>query len=282
MAAHGNLPRRQAIRFLLVICLLVPGTVQAASLVTLQLHNRPATEVIPIIEPMLAPGDVITGHGYKIFLRASAQTVADVKAMLEALDNAPKMLRISVFQGSRQSLKRLDISGSLRIDGSDGGVSIGNPDSSGAGSIDYSSGDTRAGVDATRQNQDREGGPLHQVRVAEGNEAFIQTGARVPYYGGDDGTVLQNVTTGFYVLPRIHGNRVTLEVRPFKNSLSKSHSGTIDTQSANTTLHGGIGKWLQVGGVSEHSSYTQSGNATYSSGSSNREDSIWIRADLLR
>jgi hypothetical protein len=71
-------------------------------------------------------------------------------------------------------------------------------------------------------------------------------------------------------------------VSPFKNALSASSSGNIETQSANTTLSGRIGEWLQVGGVNEHSSYTQSGTASYSSGSSKREDSIWIRADLLR
>jgi hypothetical protein len=71
-------------------------------------------------------------------------------------------------------------------------------------------------------------------------------------------------------------------VSPFKNALSASRSGNIETQSANTTLSGRIGEWLQVGGVSEQSSYTQSGTASYSAGSSERKDSIWIRADLLR
>jgi len=268
------------LKLLLISCLLL-SVVQAASLTTLQLRNRSAAEVIPVIEPMLEPGDVITGRGYKVFLRASPQTVSDVQEMIDALDTAAKMLQISVFQGSRQSLERLSLNGSLRIKGDDGSIRIGNSNGGGAGSIDYANGSTRASVDGTRKRLARQSSPVYQVRVAEGNEAFIKTGAQVPYSGGDDGTVFKDVTSGFYVLPRIHGDSVTLQVSPFKNALSTSGSGNIATQSANTTLSGGIGEWLQVGGVSEHNSYTQSGTASYSSGNSQRQDRIWIRADLL-
>lgn len=272
----------KSLKLLFMLCLLA-SVAQAASLTTLQLRNRTAAEVIPIIEPMLEPGDVITGHGYKIFLRASAQTVSDVKQMLDSLDTALKMLQISVFQGSRQTLESLSLSGSLRIEGNDAGIGIGNGGSGGgAGSITYDSGSTSASINANSARLDRQSSPVYQVRVAEGNEAFIETGDRVPYIAGDDGTVFQNVTSGFYVLPRIHGNSVTLEVSPFKNSLSSSRSGNIETQSANTTLSGRVGEWLQIGGVSEQRSYTQSGTASYSSGNSEREDRIWIRADLLR
>jgi len=271
----------KSLKLLLILCLLA-SVAQAASLTTLQLRNRTAAEVIPIIEPMLEPGDVVTGHGYKIFLRASARTVSDVKQMIDALDTASKMLQISVFQGSRQTLESLSLSGSLRIEGDDASVGVGGSSGSGAGSINYDNGSTSASVNASSERLSRQSSPVHHVRVAEGNEAFIQTGDQVPYIAGDDGTVFHNVTSGFYVLPRIHGDSVTLEVSPFKNSLGTARSGNIETQSTNTTLSGRIGEWLQVGGVSEHSSYTQSGTANYSSGSNKHRDRIWIRADLLR
>jgi hypothetical protein len=271
----------KSLKLLFMLCLLL-SVAQAASLTTLQLRNRTAAEVIPIIEPMLEPGDVITGHGYKIFLRASPQTASDVQQMIDALDTALKMLQISVFQGSRQTLESLSLSGSLRIAGDNAGVGIGNSSGGGSGNITYDSGGASARVNANSARQSRQSSPVYQVRVAEGNEAFIETGDQVPYFAGEDGTVFHNVTSGFYVLPRIHGDSVTLEVSPFKNALSTSRSGNIETQSANTTLSGRIGEWLQIGGVSEHSSYTQSGTASYSSGNSKRKDRIWIRADLLR
>jgi len=268
--------------YLFLLCLLLVSAVQAQSLTTLQLQHRTAAEVIPVIQPMLAAGDVITGQGYKIFLRASPQTVSDVQEMIDALDTAQTMLQISVFQGSRQKLETLSLGGSLQIEGDNGSVGIGKGASGGGGTVTYDSGNTSASANANSKRLSRQNSPVYQVRVAEGNEAFIETGDQVPYSAGDDGTVYQKVTSGFYVLPRIHGDNVTLAVRPFKNALSASRSGSIETQSANTTLTGRIGEWLQVGGVSEHNSYSQSGTASYSSGTSNRRDSIWIRADLLR
>jgi hypothetical protein len=90
------------------------------------------------------------------------------------------------------------------------------------------------------------------------------------------------VTTGFYVLPRIHGDRVTLQISPFKNSLAKSSTGGIETQSARTTIIGHIGAWLPLGGVSEQSKHSQSSLGNSSSTNSRSQQSIWIKADLVQ
>ena len=267
---------------LFLSCLLLVSVVSASSITTLQLDNRPAAELIPIIEPMLAPGDVITGQGFTIILRASPQTVEDVKTMLEALDQAATMLQISVFQGSKRSLEAMSASGSLSVEGDNTNISVGNDDTNDAGNIDYRSDSVSVGAAATSIDQRRQDNPVHQVRVAEGNEAFIQTGDQVAYSGGDDGTVFKNVTTGFYVLPRVNGDRVILKVRPFKNNRSSEASGVIETQSADTTITGQLGEWLKIGGVSEQSSQSQSGIASTSSKKSRRKDRIWIRADKIR
>ena len=34
----------------------------------IDLKNRPADEIIPVIKPMLKPNDAITGTGYQLFL----------------------------------------------------------------------------------------------------------------------------------------------------------------------------------------------------------------------
>jgi len=133
--------------------------------------------------------------------------------------------------------------------------------------------------------------PVHSLRVSEGREGFIETGAQIPYFTGVSriapgttvgSTEFKNVTTGFYVLARIHGDGVTLEISPFKNSLSKTNTGNINTQSAKTVISGRIGKWLQVGGVSEESSGSQSGIGSYASTQGKSSDRIWIKAELVR
>ena len=133
--------------------------------------------------------------------------------------------------------------------------------------------------------------PVHRLRVSEGREGYIETGEQIPYLTGVSrimpgttagSTKYKNVTTGFYVLARIHGDSVTLQISPFKNSLSNTNAGSINTQSANTVISGRIGEWLEIGGVSEESSGSQSGIGSYGSSQGRKTDHIWIRADLVK
>ncbi len=267
---------------LLFLCLLLASPLHAASLTVIQLQNRSAEEVIPIVEPMLGTGEIITGQGYKLFLRAAPETVEQVQEIIDAVDIAATMLQISVFQGSKRKLREMSLSGNLQVEGGNASVGVGSASNSGTGNINYTDGSVSAGGSASSRQLNQQNNPVHRVRVADGTEAFIQTGSQVPYSAGDDGSAYKDVTTGFYVLPRIRGERVTLEVRSFKNALGNSASGVIETQSANTVITGQIGEWLKIGGVTESSSQTQSGTASYSSSSSKRKDRIWIRADLVR
>ncbi len=278
---------------LLGLVLLV-STVQADSITTIKLSNRPAEEIIPIVKPMLGSDDAITGQGYKIFLRSSPQTLAQVKEMIDALDIAAKTLQISVFQGSTRGLSALGIGGGIQVESGDAGIDIGtraNKNGERGGSITYSTNNGSGNINSTTTRMRLEDNPIHQIRVTEGTEAYIETGEQVPYFSGNNwivpkavvgGIEYKNVTTGFYVLPRIHGDNVTLQVSPFKNSQGNTRGGNIETQNANTILTGRVGEWLLIGGVTEQLKREQSGTASYSSTQSRNNASIWIKADLVQ
>jgi hypothetical protein len=271
---------------LLALSLLLLSTVQAASITTIQLQNRPAEEILPIVKPLLNPGEVITSSGFKLFLRASPASVEQVQDIVDAVDIAAKMLQISVFQGSERDLKTMAISGNLRIESGDASVGVGGGVGSsgkqGAGNITYNSGNVSGDINANSSQASQASKPLHQLRVAEGTEGFIQTGNQLAYSSYNNGTEYKDVTTGFYVLPRIRGSGVILKVRPFKNSQSNTRAGNIETQSANTTISGRLGEWLPLGGVSEQFKRSQSGIGSSSSSEGSNKSSIWIRADLIQ
>lgn len=280
--------------FKLLGLLLLVTAVQADSITTLQLRNRPAEEIIPIVKPMLGDSDAISGRGFKIFLRSSAQTLAQVKEMLEVLDVAARVLQISVFQGSTRGLSELGLGANLQIESGDASVEIGsgsNSSGQGGGSITYSTDKGSGNLNSTNTRMRLHDRPIHQVRVTAGNEAYIETGEQIPYFSGANwivprgvagGIEYKDVTTGFYVLPRIHGDNVTLQVSPFKNTQSYSGGGNIKTQHANTTITGRIGEWLLIGGVTEQLKRAQSGTGSYSSTQSRNNESIWIKADLIQ
>jgi type II secretory pathway component GspD/PulD (secretin) len=284
---HTIVPTGKYLQILMVAALLLLSSAQAGSLTTIQLHNRPAEEIIPVINPMLGAGDVITGQGYKIFLRSSPQTLEDVRQMVDALDVANKMLLISVSQGSERDFKATAVSGAVKVESGNSSIGVGSQTGDAAGSIDYSRGNTNIGVEASSTSSQRNSKPVHHLRVAEGTEGFIETGEQIPYFSGVSGhsaatTEFKSVTTGFYVLPRIQGSQVTLQVSPFKNSRADGRSGSIDTQQARTTVTGALGEWLQIGGVSEQFQSSQTGIASHRSASGSSEDSIWIKAELLQ
>ena len=274
---------------LLAMIALQTAVASANSMTTIQLNSRPAEEVIPIVKPMLGDGDAISGHGFKIFLRASPATVADVRAMLDVLDQPAKVLQISVFQGSTRGLGELGIDGRLRIDGGDGSIAIGSGGNS-TNSATVSTNRGSASIDGSSTRLRLVDRPIHQVRVTEGNEAYIEPGEQIPFFSGATwilpegvagGIEYRDVVTGFYVQPRISGERVTLRVSPFKNSLRNVAGGNIATQTASTTITGRLGDWLLIGGVSEELRQSQRGTASYSSTRSRSNESIWIKADLI-
>lgn len=267
---------------------------QADSITTIQLLNRPAEEVIPIVEPMLGRDDAITGQGFKIFLRTSPETLARVKNIIEALDTPARMLQISVFQGSNRDLSKLGISGNIEIDSGDASVSIGSERSNNGdagGSVTYSTDDSSGSINSISTHERLKDNPVHQVRVTEGTEAFIETGEQIPYFfssnwiiprGVVGGVEYKDVITGFYVLPRIHGDNVTLQVSPFRNSQTNASGVNIETQSANTTISGRIGEWLLIGGATEQIKRTRSGTGSYIATQGGANESIWIKAVLVQ
>ena len=280
--------------FKLLGLVLLVSTVQADSISTIQLQHRPAEEVIPIVEPMLGADDAISGQGFKMFLRSSPETLARVRDMVDVLDTPAKVLQVSVFQGSDRDLGELGISVNIQIESGDASVDIengrDNNDDAG-GSVTYSTTNGSASINSISTQKSLKDNPIHQVRVTEGTEAYIETGERIPYFYGASwkgrrgfaGSIeYKDALTGFYVLPRIRGDNVILEVSPFKSSQSNTGGDNIDTQSADTTITGRVGEWLLIGGVTEQLERAQSTTGTTIATQSRGNTGIWIKADLVQ
>jgi len=282
---------RTLFALLLVLCTsTLPA--RADSIATIELHNRPAADLIPVIRPMLGAGDSISGQGFLLFLRAPAATQQQVEQMVRTLDVAARNLLISVFQGSDRDLRALDVDSHLRLESNNGSVVIGNDERRHGGSdINISNRNASAGATISSTRGRLQDNPVHQLRVSEGSEGYIETGKSIPYFSGGrrvapgavvGGVDYKDVTTGFYVLPRIHGKQVTLQVSPFRQSLSRTRGGDIDTQSAQTTVTGPLGEWLPIGGVTEQTQQTTSGIGSYASTHSRNNSSIWIKAEQVQ
>lgn len=239
------------------------GSACANELEIINLKHRSAEELLPIIRPLLGQDEMISGMNYQLILRASPRNIEQIRGLLEGIDTVPRSLKITVMQNvDSDTVARLtDVSGRLGRH-----VRIGNVDS------------VSARIVSTRTLEDDR--KSQQIRVLEGNRALVRSGQSVPVqqtvqtaWGTQVTTRYQDVESGFYVLPRVQGERVTLEITAKNDTLSTNqNAGTYPStriQNASTTLSGRLGEWMSVGGTGQHS---QSDSSTITSRSRSRAD----------
>jgi type II secretory pathway component GspD/PulD (secretin) len=271
---------------LLFTCLQLSGTSiadQNDPLKIIDLKNRPAEEIIPVIKPMLKSNDAITGTGFQLFLRTDANTLEEVTRLLEVMDKAPRNLVIKVRNNTDAESRNTDVNTSGNYEVIDNvRVVVGDnpPREKGA----------KVRVNSTKNTSNSNA--EHMIRVIEGGQAFITAGEIRPYehrtiirhhHGISvyDSVDYQDVTSGFYVTPRLLGNgRVSLQVQPHYRSVNENNSGSVDVQEADTTLDARLGEWIQIGGIDANTKSKDSGILSTSRNSSDKQSAIFIKVDL--
>jgi type II secretory pathway component GspD/PulD (secretin) len=278
-------------RILLLFCL--SFTLQASTeLEIIDLKNRTADEIIPMIKPFAGAGGTVTGQGYKLIVKAQPANMAEIKKIVAQLDGASQQLIISVQQGGTrtESGSGAGISGHVNSGDVSARVPSQTPSRGGAtiiGSNDDSK--IKARIYSNKKNDDTTG--IQRIRTLEGEAAFIQAGQAVPLpqrtvTSDRYGTIVQdtieykNVTTGFYVIARVSGDNVSLHISPQQERLSRGGHGHIDVSRADTTVRGRLGEWIDIGGVNQDSRSERSGTLSYSQNSISTTHNILLKVEL--
>ncbi len=287
MRSHGKI-------LFFSLLLLAISSQAAGPLITevIPLHYRSAEELLPILRPLVPRPGTVTGMRYQLIVRGTAKDLEELRRVLSRLDRAPRQLLIKVRRGSGSSLNR----DSTEAFGRAGGkihLETGRRSTPGGGLI-LRSGDDKhdAGVRIRRTRGHSDESSVQQIRVLDGHEAFIRSGQSVPLgqrqvtISGHGTTVhdtvqYKDVTTGFYVIPRLNGDRVILNISPRSARLSRRGGGAIDIQQAQTTLSGRLGEWISIAGSSRRSSDTESGitHATTARGDESKQ--IWLKVEEI-
>ncbi len=253
-------------RLILLLCL-VSSLAWADRIEIIQLQHRPAEELIPLIKPMLGPGDAISGQGDQLILRASPQTLGQVRQMLATLDRAPRNLLISV-RASEQDLRARE-GGQTEIRVGSEGIAI----QGGAGSA-------RLGTGAEA---------MQQIRVQEGMPAMLHIGEKdqriepvlIPYPGGLAALPLANTReTGRWlrVVPRLQGEQVMLEIEPQAALPDPRHPDTLEVQRLATRVVVPLGQWVPLGGLE---SLEQGKASGWNVATHSQSSQVWVKVELL-
>ena len=218
------------------------------------LSYRTAEQLIPVLKPLLARDASISGMQNQLVIRTTPANLAEVRKVLATLDAAPRQLLITVRHDAAGTADGATVLSTRTLDS-----------------------------DLTTRT----------VQVVEGNRAFIQTGqtVAVPHTdvagfagqratsgqltgtapgasGATRGTIAggqvsgwteyRDVMSGFYILPRVSGDRVTLELDTQHDTAARPEQnlapGSANRQHAATVVSGRLGEWIEVGSVARSAS----------------------------
>jgi len=270
---------------------------QVMVLEVIPLGYRTADQVIPVIQPMVAPGGTLSGLQNQLVVRTTPENLAEIKRILASIDSVPRKLLISVRQDMQATRNERGGEISGRIGNDNARVVVpGSGDRSG-GRVVIRQGDDRVSGRAFDSGTSASERGTQSVQVLEGREAYVQVGQSAPYtqrevrrtvVGGRvveqvvDSTQYRDANTGFYVLPRLNGDVVNLEISPQRESFSRGAPGAVQTQRAATSVSGRLGEWMEIGGISRSGSGQQSVLLGRTATRESDQRAVWVKVEELR
>lgn len=193
------------------------------------LSNRPASEIIPLLAPLLDNSAQLTDNGSSLLVKATPDQMKDIKALIQKLDVRQINLMISVLETRQVTADQLNAAAG----------------SSNSPIAHFYQTQAKANDEAT-----------HIVRTLEGVPAVIKVGLSTPQqtfsgFGFPSAVQYKETSTGFLVTPRMLGQQVLLNVSPWSETMNGQ--GQIETQQVQATLRINLGEWVELGGVAQNS-----------------------------
>ncbi|HEX7374761.1 MAG TPA: secretin N-terminal domain-containing protein [Steroidobacteraceae bacterium] len=246
----------------------------------IELRHRMADEILPILQPLVESGGVITGSDNLLIVRTSAHNFEQIQQAVALLDRAARQLLISVRQGNAGSDSSTDVRGAATIGNGDVQVGVNRPPGAGSG----------VQVQGSSRTQQTGQGNVSSVRALEGSETYIAIGQSRPitttsvtpgWHGSvvTQTTEFRDASSGFYATARVSGEQVTLEISPQQQAFRSR--GSIETQGLTTTVAGRLGEWLPIGAVRNQSSGATNGVLVWGRQSSESEYSVAVKVEEI-
>ncbi|MGB5426378.1 MAG: secretin N-terminal domain-containing protein [Gammaproteobacteria bacterium] len=249
----------------------------------IELKSRSYEEILPLVQPFVGSDGTVTGIGSSLIIKAAPERVNEIKRLLATLDRPPKRLRILVDNGDNRARSSSGYRASADIKTGNGQISINSPG--------YPVDSSRAEVRLHDRQSSTTQSSQQFVQAMEGQPAYISSGLQVPlrtterYYGGGipyqrTTTQLHDVTRGFYVVPRVSGDTVTLEIAQHNDQPGRRY-GVVDTQRIESVVHGRLGEWIDLGGLDTTETAHQGGLGRSVNSQQGRLQGIQVKVECL-
>ena len=226
------------------------------------LYNRPASEIQPLISPMLEDTDRVMADGSNLIVKTTPERLNEIKKFINNLDTRLNNLIITVIQSRHTTAEELNAAARVNLN-----IPIDD--------LSKSSGRITGHYDKAKIQNANES--TQTIRTLEGNSAYITVGKTYPiqnvqiynsgygYPAVSTSTEFIDATTGFAVTPRlteqhpISGEQqVILDVSPWSDNVNVQ--GQIEFQNVQSTIKINLGQWVELGGIDEDGHSSANGN----------------------
>lgn len=255
----------KTIFYSLLISIFLTSPLYADEVEVVNLTYRPASELIPILKPLLSPGGSITGEKYTLFIRTDKDNLDQLMGVVYSLDVKLRQLRISIIYSDKRTMKRygIDVSGNVQLQNRNKKLNTG------------------ARIYTTDNERNL---PAEQViRVSEGQWANIQSGFSIPTItrtANPNGTVTQSVTyrnvvRQFKVQPRLQTDGVQLAVQ------AGNPTSPTTVNNVSTIINIRLGQWVSIGSINTHMANSQTGWFYTRENASDTTQQIFVKVELI-
>ncbi len=243
------------------------------------LRHRTVDQVLPVLRPLADPGATLSGQGNQLIVRTSAANLAEIRRVLDSIDQPLRRLVISV---------RFEDASQARDSSVDSRVAIRAGESGSSASAAVRIQDSRSSRDE-RVDQ--------RVQVLEGGYAFIASGESRPLRQQsvvrtpsgavvtESTTVIQQAASGFEVVPRLAGDTVFLDIAPQREAFASGRqgaAGVVHGQRAASSVRGRLGEWFELGGTSGASTRDERGILSSRDASASDSRRIWVKVEEVK
>lgn len=240
----------------------------------LAVRNRPAEDLAAVLAPLAGPDGSVTAAGGKLVVRAGPEALAQVRRTLAELDVVPRSLWISVRQGLERTATDTGVAG---------GVTVTRRDDGHGGRTE-----TRTVVRGNAGRSSETGTDSLSLRALEGRPAFIRIGREVPVaqtqvVPGNPPAVVQgtgyaSVDSGFWVVPRLAGDQVTLDILVAGDRMEAAGGG-IERQRVDSSVSGRLGDWIALGDVSRRRTGSERSPLEATRQASDESRTVYVRVE---
>ncbi len=249
---------------------------QAPVLEVIELRHRTAEELLPVVQTALEPDGSASALDNKLIIKATPAQIRDLRTLLKTLDVPARQLLITLRQLRDDELRERDIELAGRVEVGEGEVVL--PGEHGTPSRPQ----LRLQDDRTHSTL----GDTQSLRVLEGREASFFIGQTLPtvlHQRLPDGRIvetvhLQEARTGFTVRPQLQGDQVRLDISPRQDR--SAADGSIEIQSATTTVTSPLGEWIDLTGVMEELAASTRGILSVGSERGSIRSNVLVKVEL--